>query len=147
MSVSPLTPRSAAAALLFSLAASTACDDNTEPSDSIAGTYQAAELTITDATGSTDLLAAGAELTIVLSAAGTTTGTFVVPAAYSEEGVDETLSLAGSYEYDPASETATFEHEADTFIRDVTWELEDGDLHGVFSSGGATLTATLERTS
>ena len=140
------TAPTAAATLLFALVAVAACDDNTNPTDGIAGTYQAAELTIADESGSIDLLAAGAELSIVLTAAGATSGTFVIPAAYSESGLEETLSLAGTYEYDAAAQSATFDHEADTFIRDVAWELEGGNLHAAFTSGGSTLTATLERT-
>ncbi len=122
------------------------CSDSTDPPASVSGNYVATELTVTDGGGATDLLAAGAEVTIVLTATGTTTGTMVVPAAYSESGLDETYSLAGTYLYDANAGTVTFDQAADTFLRDMTWEVSGSELHGTLVvEVGTTLTATLER--
>jgi hypothetical protein len=124
----------------------TGCSDSADPSSGVSGTYQATELTLTDGSGNTDFLAAGAEVSIVLTPTGTTTGSLVVPAAYSESGLEETYSLTGTYAYDADARAVTFDQAADTFLRDITWEVDGRELHGTLAVDlGSTLTATLER--
>lgn len=117
----------------------------TEPPDGIVGTYHATEIALTIGGVDSDMLAEGGVLTITLTETGTTTGTFVVPAQYTESGQQETSSLAGTYLYDADAGTATFEHEADTFIRDVVWTADQNELRGDFGSGDDRVSVTLER--
>ena len=131
------------AAALFSLALA-ACSSESGPENGIAGTWEATELVLSVEGEDTDLLDEGGELRLVLTDAGTTTGTFTVPGAYTESGQDETQSLAGTYAYDDGTGTATFDHDADTFIRDVLWTVDGDEMRGVFTGGDASISATLE---
>ena len=110
----------------------------------IDGTYSATIVTLTEAGGSTDLIAEGAAISLVLTPGGATTGTMTVPAAYSESGEEEILSLAGTYTYDDATGIATFAHAADTFIRDTEWHAKGTRLTGTFDGGTYSISATLE---
>ena len=108
------------------------------------GTYSATTVTLTETGGSTDLIAEGAAISLVLTPGGATTGTMTVPAAYSESGEEEILSLAGTYTYDDATGIATFAHAADTFIRDTEWHAKGTRLTGTFDGGTYSIKATLE---
>ncbi len=110
----------------------------------IDGTYRASTLTLTEAGGNTDLVAEGVAITLVLTPAGATTGTMTVPAAYSESGEEEILSLLGTYNYDATTGIATFTHAADTFLRDTTLHAKGTQLTGTFDGGTYTITVTLE---
>ena len=137
--------RLAAFACLASLATTMACSDDGDPVQGPEGIYTATALSVSDDGDVTDLLAAGAQLAITLTSAGTTSGTLVVPAAFTESGTEETFSLAGTYHYDSATGAVTFEQAADTFIRDTDWTLSGNELHGVLINGTTTVTATLRR--
>ena len=108
------------------------------------GTYSATTVTLTEAGGSTDLIAEGAAISLVLTPGGATTGTMTVPAAYSESGEEEILSLLGTYTYDATTGVAGFAHAADTFIRDTEWHAKGTLLTGTFDGGTYSITATLE---
>jgi hypothetical protein len=108
------------------------------------GTYQATTLTLTEASGDTDMLAEGVVISLVLTPAGATTGSMTVPAAYSESGEEEILSLIGTYAYNAKTGIVTLAHPADTFLRDVTWHAKETRLNGTFKGASYTLTATLE---
>ena len=110
----------------------------------IDGTYFASTLTLTEAAGTTDLLAEGVVITLVLTPAGATTGTMTVPATYSESGEEEILSLLGTYSYDATTGIATLSHAADTFLRDTTLHAKGTQLTGTFDGGTYTITVTLE---
>lgn len=110
----------------------------------ISGTYAATSLTLTEAGGTTDMLAAGAAISMVLTPGGGTTGTMTVPAAYSESGEEELVSLIGTYTYDPSTGVATFSHAGDTFLRDTEWHAKGTKLNGTFDGGSYTLAATLD---
>jgi len=69
----------------------------------------------------------------------------VIPAAYSESGTEETLSLDGTYTYDAGTGAVAFTHDADTFLRDMTWKAAGTTISGTIDLGSATLTATLAR--
>ncbi|TFG45961.1 MAG: hypothetical protein E4H41_03635 [Gemmatimonadales bacterium] len=112
----------------------------------VSGTYSATTLLATEPTGSTDLIAEGATISIVLTPSGTTTGSMVVPASFSESGEEEILALDGTYSYNAETGIVTFDHVADTFIRDTSWEVDGDELRGVFAGVGFTLTATLTQT-
>ena len=120
------------------------CTSESGPEDGIAGTWEATELTLTVDDETTDLLAEGAELRLVLTDGGATSGTFFVPGAFTESGEDETLSLAGTYMYDANERTASFDHVADTFIRDVVWAFDGDELRSTFQEASGGIRATLE---
>jgi hypothetical protein len=101
-------------------------------------------VTLTEAGGSADLIAEGAAISLVLTPGGATTGTMTVPAAYSESGEEEILSLNGTYTYDATTGIATFAHAADTFIRDTEWHAKGTRLTGTFDGGIYSIAVTLE---
>jgi hypothetical protein len=136
------TRRTLAAALLALTVGTAACSD---PNDGISGNYVASEATLTTGGEEVDLIDEGLAIGITLTQAGTTSGLMTIPASRSESGELETLSLAGTYEYDAEAGTATFDHAADTFIRDVTWEVDGSDLRATFTSDEGELAVTLER--
>jgi len=112
-----------------------------EPQD-LAGTYVATSLTFSGAqTG--DFLAEGGSIRITLAAAGTTTGTMVVPASLSESGSQETLDLTGTFTV--TDDIVLFNHDADTFLRDADWAVDGNRLTSMPTFGGTTLNATLTR--
>lgn len=135
-------------ALLF-----TACDnDPSSPQRDaaalIAGSYTAAEslgayrlITVTNGE-EIDWLARGAEITLTLRADGTTTGRLYAPGA-GEDGGDFDVSLAGTFAV--AGDVVEFEHEADTFIRDMPFRWEDGRLTGDRTFGAERVTLELVR--
>lgn len=87
--------------------------------EDVAGTYHATRIRFTQTGQATvDALAAGATISIVLNRSGITTGTLFIPASLNG-GVAETLDLTGTFLY--SGTQVTFDHAADTFIRDVTW--------------------------
>jgi len=108
------------------------------------GTYSATSITLTEVGGTTDLLAEGVIISLVLTPGGLTTGSMTIPDAYSESGEEEILSLAGTYTYDPSTGVATFAHASDTFIRDTEWHAKGTELTGTFDGGTYTITVTLE---
>jgi hypothetical protein len=111
---------------LWSLAAvaMVSCGGPLEPSD-IAGTYTATLFTISGEE-SGDVLAAGGSLQLVLEADGSTSGTMVIPAVFSEDGVEVSLDLTGTFTVNDA--IVSFNHVADTFVRDVMWEVDGSTL-------------------
>ena len=104
-----------------------ACDDDPTGPDraEIAGSYEATTLIGHASDGDVDALAEGGYLDIVLRADGTTTGTFFVPEG-DEDGSDLNADLTGTWAVD--GDQVTFDHDADTFIRDVAFTYDDGRL-------------------
>ncbi len=92
------------------------------PAEPVPGTYHATRLRFTPTGQATiDALAGGASLTITLTAAGTTSGTFIVPASLNN-GSQATFDLTGTYQ---VASYVTFSHAADTFIRDLNWTRQE----------------------
>ncbi len=116
------------------------CSDTIGP-ESLAGTYVATEFTLTGQV-SGDVLAAGGSLSITLNADGTTSGSVFVPAALND-GEDFTASLAGTFTV--ADGSITFTQDADTFVRDITWEVDVTLLRGAGTFSGVTITVVLTR--
>lgn len=109
--------RARAAALALALASCGGDNDPFNPTtENVAGTYAAATFTVTSSTGTVDLLALGAQVDVTLSSDGTTTGNLLVPGG-GDSGEDFEANLAGTWSLSDA--TVTFDHEGDTFIRDV----------------------------
>lgn len=102
------------------------CDDATEPDmATVAGSYQATTFVGHTETGDIDVLAEGGSLTMTLTATGTTTGSLFVPGG-EEDGTDAVVDLSGTWTLD--GDEVTFDHDSDTFLRDVTFTYEGGRL-------------------
>lgn len=109
------------------------------------GAYMAADSTgefKTTAAGQTvDWLAEGGSLTIELDKDGSTTGWIFLPGA-DAEGEDFEADLIGTWEV--RGETIYFNHDADTFVRDMPFFLRDGRLEGYLAAGGVQISVVLE---
>lgn len=105
----------------------TGCDDDvTGPSMAeVAGMYSASTFLLNAPEGQVDMIADGTTLDLTLSPDGTTSGTLFIPEG-EEDGSDLTADLEGEWALD--GDDVTFDHDADTFVRDVTWEYDDGLL-------------------
>ena len=140
--------RAQTALLLLALAAAAAlpagCDDPVYPPTmrDVAGTYTATNFEVTTATGTTDLLAAGAEITLVLNLNGTTAGRLFVPGG-NDDGSDLDADLTGTWSV--ASWDVHLQHSADTFLRDITLTWDDGTLTASETFGGARIDVVLRR--
>lgn len=119
------------------------CSSSTEapPVDQVAGTYDATTFTLSGEVEG-DVLAAGGTLTMVLSPDGTTTGTLVVPAAFND-GEQLVADMAGTYVV--SGSQVTFQQAADTFVRDMTWDVGPGTLGASGAFGAVTVTVLLTR--
>lgn len=117
-------------------------DDGPSRAD-VAGSYEATTLTVTEGGATTDALAEGASIDLTLDGDGTTSGSFVVPGSMSESGEEEVHDLEGSWALEGRS--VTLDHEADTFLRDMTLEVGDGRLEGEETFGSETVRVVLER--
>jgi hypothetical protein len=131
--------------ILLSLAALAACGDSNSPNEAVAGTYQATELVFTPAgSGPVDVLALGGSMDLVLTSQGTTTGTLVVPAEFTEDGVDEdVIGLEGTFTR--TGNTLRFQQEGDSFVRDVVWIVGSGTLTTTYTDPEGTIQVTLTR--
>jgi hypothetical protein len=120
--------RRATAALVCALSLSVAaCGNDDLPVSplTLAGTYTATQLTTTTGGVTTNQLAAGASVTLVLSADGTTVGRLFVPASTSP-AVD--VPLNGTWAY--ANGDVDLTSSTDTFLRDMLFSVEGNTLVG-----------------
>lgn len=111
--------------ILLSATALVGCEDTTGPPtmDDVAGSYHATTLIGHTDAGDIDVLARGGSLTLTLAADGTAMGTLFVPDG-DEDGSDLTADLSGTWTLD--GDEVTFQHDADTFIRNVTFTYHAG---------------------
>lgn len=112
--------------------------------ESVDGTYSATSLSLAQGADTTDLLAEGVTITLTLTPAGATTGSMTVPAAYSESGEEEILSLLGTYTYDAATGIVLLSHAADTFLRDTPLHAKGTELTGTFDGTTYTISIILD---
>jgi hypothetical protein len=130
-----------AAIVLVLTAFALGCEDTAEPTPaSVSGVYEAVAFTTSTDGTVIDHLAAGADLEITLAGDGTTTGVLFIPDA-DEGGGDFQADLAGSWTLDDG--IVTFDHAADTFVRDMPFEYRDGRLLGDATFSGARVQVTL----
>jgi hypothetical protein len=127
--------------------ATVACTDSNGPDLSPTGTWHATRLIVTDHGTPTDALAAGAMIGMTLTSSGTTSGSIHIPAALSESGVEEDLSLRGTWSFGADSTHISFDQAADTFIRDNPWSYDGSTLSYVAAGAGSgdLIEATLTR--
>ena len=128
------------AVLAGNLLLAAGCSEAVSP-EGLAGTYVATEFTLAGQV-SGDVLAAGGNLSITLNTDGTTTGSLFVPAALND-GEDFNASLAGTFTVTDGS--ITFTQDADTFVRDIMWEVDGTRLRGAGTFSGVTITVVLTR--
>jgi hypothetical protein len=123
--------------------AALACGDSVAPTvDDVAGSYIATTFT-TDLLGSTtDQLAQGSLLNMVLTADGQTTGHLFVPGA-GDQGGDFDADLTGRWTLH--GDTVEFDQTADTFVRDMPFVFSDGKLSGAAVFTETRVQVVLER--
>jgi hypothetical protein len=121
-----------------------ACGGFEPTTELVAGTYQATTFeSQVDGEATIDQLEAGASLTITLHVDGTTTGRLFIPEG-TEEGNDMDASMVGTWVL--TDKAVDFNQDADTFVRDLTFEARSADrLVGERDFGGGSLRVVLER--
>jgi hypothetical protein len=131
--------------LLLALSSVAACGDSTSPSEGVAGTYHATQIDITfPGEQPIDVIAAGGSVDIVLTPQGTTTGTLVVPAEFTEDGIeDDVIDLAGTFTI--AGNALTFHGQGDSFIPESEWTIGNDVLTHTRNEPEGTLELTLTR--
>lgn len=118
-------------------------DDGFSPSEeNVAGTYSAAEFTLTDADGTLDLLALGAEVDVILAADGTTSGHLFVPGG-GEGGEDFESDLTGTWSLDGS--IVTFGQAGDNLLPDVEFMASRDRLTGEATFGDDTIRLVLDK--
>jgi len=109
----------------------------------VVGDYTARAFTITDSTGTRDLLKAGAVFTLLLLPRGTTAGYLYLPATAGDSEV--VADMAGSWTMSEG--VILVSQTADTFVRDLGFFAERDRLYGVktYGYGARTVRAILTK--
>ena len=141
MRVRELRRATVALVSVFSLSVAASCGDDTPVSPlSVAGTYAATQLTTTTGGVTTNQLAAGASVTLVLGADGTTVGRLFVPASTSP-AVD--ASLNGTWNLTNGDVDLT--SSTDTFLRDMLFAVSGNTLVGDQTFGATRIQIVLTK--
>jgi hypothetical protein len=127
-------------ALALSTTALAGCGDATGiDSGRLVGDWTATTFRLSDATGSEDVLRSGGYIDLRLFNDGTTTGEVFVPGDRAAndffERLDGTWRRSGN--------GVVFDHRADTFLRDMRFELRRDELVGDEVFDGARITVVL----
>lgn len=109
----------------------------------VAGSYEATTLTGTESGITTDFLALGASLSLVLNLDGTTSGRLLAP-GLGENGEDVDEDLTGTWALSGSSVTFT-QAASDTFIPELTFTAELNRLSAERSFGSGTLRVVLTK--
>lgn len=115
------------------LAGVVACDtigSDDAPTPPATGSYETQTLTVQTDTGSVNALARGTFIEMRLQPDNTVTdGVLMISPGFTEEDVDGSrrVEFAGTWSQTSDS-TVTFDHEADTFIRDTDWHFANDTL-------------------
>jgi hypothetical protein len=153
MAVSSFAFETRCLAIVLLLGATAACADSTGPTPdptlgSVAGVYHAdgdgGELTTVEGGAPSDWLAEGGSIRLELRADGTTAGRIFIPEA-AEEGGDFEADLAGGWSI--AEGAVHLDHEADTFLRDMSFQVRGGRLEGSAEFSGLRVQVVLVRQS
>jgi len=118
-------------------------DSFTPTEETVAGTYEASAFTLTNFTGTIDLLLAGATVDATLMPDGTTSGRLFVPGG-EEDGSDLDEDLAGTWTL--AGQTVTFNQAADTFIGEAEFIAGRNTLTGEGTFEGVSIFLQLVKT-
>jgi hypothetical protein len=99
-------------------------DDPVAPDDitraDIIRSFAATTFTARSGALTRNLLSLGSSINVTLRDDDTTTGRLFVPGA-GPDGSDFDADLAGTFSFDDSRNEVTFDHPADTFVRDVTF--------------------------
>ena len=132
----------AVAGLLACAAAGAGAGAATGPSASdVAGAYFVKTFSTTTDGVTTDQLAAGATLTLTLRPDGTTTGHLFIPV--HDRLPDLEADMAGTWTL--TGDTVRFEQNADTFVRQLPFQIGPDRLDGEATIGPTTLHVSLTR--
>jgi hypothetical protein len=128
----------------FGLIALSGCESTAPELADVTGSFTATAFTTSSGGGTPiDQLAAGATVTLVLNSDHTTSGRLFAP---GEDGID--ASLVGTFAYDEEKAELTLQHDADTFLRDMRFEVSEDDgrvrLEGSETFSGTVVSITLE---
>lgn len=142
-------------AVLVATLALGACGDSPSGNDGqeisraqLSGNYRfskefgATEFKTTEGGTTTNQLDRGASLSISLAADGTTTGRLVVPGG-DEDGGDLNADMAGTWTLDDG--IVNFDQDADTFVRDLPFEVRGTRLVGDRTFGDVRVQMTLAK--
>lgn len=100
--------------------------DSSEEGDGVAGEYETISFMVELGGETVDVLDAGGFIEVALRSDGTVDGRLVVPAALSEGEGAVDIAFGGTFVV--SGDEVRFDHEEDTFIRDVVWRFESGML-------------------
>jgi hypothetical protein len=119
-----------------------ACGSDGDPVSplTVVGTYTATQLTTTTGGVTTNQLAAGASVTLVLAADGTTVGRLFVPASTSP-AID--VALNGTWNFSNGDIDLT--SSADTFLRDMLFDVSGNTLVGDQTFGATRIQIVLTK--
>jgi hypothetical protein len=135
----------ASAALVCAFALSIAACGDSGPTvrsqESVAGTYVATTLLATTSGATTNLLNAGATITLVLNADGTTAGRIFVPASLSA-AIDQ--QLTGTWDFFDANDIDLASN-SDTFLRDMLFSVSGNSLYGDQTFGSTRIQVVLTK--
>jgi hypothetical protein len=107
----------------------------------MAGTYYATSLTVTDAGGMHDILAAGgSHIVLTLMTNGTVGGSMLIKGGNSD-GSDFAADMVGTWQL--ARGEITFDQNADTFVRDATFRAGKGSLSAELTTASGTVRVTM----
>jgi hypothetical protein len=115
--------------------------DTVGPAD-LVGQYAATTFTITDGSGTSDVLAEGGSLLILLAADGSASGQLSVPASLND-GTPFTAAMDGTFTV--ANGIVTFTQAADTFVRDLSFTVSGRTLTASGTFSGVTIHLVLTR--
>lgn len=142
--MNPITVRSTL--LLSCLLVWTVCGDAAGPTPAtmevVAGSYVVAVFETTTDGATTDQLGAGSSLTLNLSPIGTTSGRLFVPGG-AEDGGDFEADLTGTWSL--SDNEVRLDHPADTFLRDMILDYDNGVLSGSATFGDTQVTVELHQ--
>ena len=139
--------------VVLAIMGTAACGENAAPEmpmendppeiQEVAGSYSATVFTVTEGGTTTDLLAQGASIELLLKADGQTSGRLFVPGG-NEDGSDLDADLTGTWSISGSS--VTLAQTADTFLRDMTFVVgNDNSLEGEETFGSATVRVSLQK--
>ena len=118
------------------------CDSTDAPFDTAAGSYTATTFLTTTGGETTDHLAAGSTISLVLTPTRTSSGHLHMVAV---GGVPEAFDADLTGTWTTNGQTVDLSHTADTFLRDMPFTVDDGTLVGDATFDGTRIQVTLSR--
>jgi len=124
-------------------------DNSTEPDtpkltvDNVKGNYSTTAFKLTENGTLTDILAEGGYINLNLLVDGTTSGQFFIPKTITGDSLDINLSLEGTFTI--VNDSVAFQHNADTFIRDIKWAFQDNQLTGKYVKSSDNMFVQLQK--